>query len=89
MIIVMPCCGEIAHEPQHLVDELGVERGGDLVEEQHLRLHRHRARDRDALLLAAAELVGVGARPFRPSPTRLQQRAGALLGCRVARGRRS
>ena len=69
---------EVAHEAQHLVDELRVERGGDLVEEEHLRLHRHRARDRDALLLAAAQLVGIGVcLLLEPDPP--EQDPGALL----------
>jgi hypothetical protein len=35
---------------------LGVERGGGLVEDQDLRVAQHRARDGDALALAAGEL---------------------------------
>ena len=38
--------------------QLGVEVGERLVKEQHARLHDHRAGERDALLLAAGELVG-------------------------------
>ena len=45
---------------QHLADQLGIERRGDLVEQHQLRLHGERAGDRDALLLAARELVGIG-----------------------------
>ena len=39
-----------------LLADLGVERAEGLVEQQHLGLVRQRARDRDALLLAAGEL---------------------------------
>ena len=53
-----PFRGELAHRVEDLFDELGVERGGDLVEEHHVRFHRQRPGDRDALLLAAGE-------PFR------------------------
>ena len=48
--------GELAHDGEDVADELGVERGRGLVEEQHLRVHGHGARDGDALLLAAREL---------------------------------
>src|SRR5579862_1837108 len=47
--------GELAHECKHLGHELRVERARDLVEQHLLRLHRERASDRDALLLAAAQ----------------------------------
>src|SRR5215510_6608471 len=45
---------------QHLAGELGVEGGGDLVKQHKLRFHGERAGYRDALLLAARELVGIG-----------------------------
>ena len=48
--------GELAHHAEHVADQLGIERRGRLVEQDRLRLHRERARDRDALLLAAGEL---------------------------------
>ena len=38
-----------------------VERGGGLVEQDHLRLDRDRARDAEALLLAAGEAERAGA----------------------------
>ena len=40
---------------QHLAHEFGIERGGRLVEQHHLRLHAERARDGRALLLAAGQ----------------------------------
>ena len=40
-------------------DQLRVERRRDLVEQQQVGLHGQRAHDRDALLLAAGESVGV------------------------------
>ena len=52
--------GEVAHHVEHLADELRVERRGRLVEQHQLRVHRQRARDRDALLLAAGERHRVG-----------------------------
>ena len=54
-----PLGGEGAHHPQHLVDELRVERAGRLVEEHHLGVHRQRPRDRHPLLLPAGELARV------------------------------
>ena len=51
--------GERAHEVEHVADELGVQRRGDLVEQQQLGRGRDRPRDRDALLLTAGEPVGV------------------------------
>ena len=42
----------------HLLAQLVVERGERLVEQQHLRLRRERARQRHALLLAAGDLAG-------------------------------
>ena len=36
----------------------GIERGAGLVEQQHFRIHRQRARDAQALLLAAGKAVG-------------------------------
>ena len=41
----------------HLDPQLGVEIGERLVEQQHVRLDHHRARDRDALELAAGQLM--------------------------------
>ena len=51
--------GEIAHDDEHLADELGVERGSDLVEENDARLHHQGAGDGHALLLPARKLVRV------------------------------
>ena len=51
--------GEVAHHGQHLADQLRVERARDLVEQHRLGLHGERAGDRDALLLAAGELLGI------------------------------
>ena len=53
--------GQILHDREHAADHLGVERGGRLVEEEDLRVHAERPRDRDALPLAARELGGGGA----------------------------
>ena len=50
--------GELDHDVEHLVDHLGVERGGGLVEQHADRVHRQRAGDRHPLLLAAGELAG-------------------------------
>ena len=57
-IMVMPSWARPHHHVEHLADHLGVERRGRLVEQHHDRIHRQRARDRHALLLAAGELAG-------------------------------
>ena len=51
--------GQLADDVEHLGHELRVEGGGDLVEQQQVRLHGQRADDGHALLLAAREPVGV------------------------------
>ncbi|MCY1383515.1 hypothetical protein D9M69_716500 [compost metagenome] len=43
--------GEAAHDAQHLADEFGIERAGDLVEQERVRLHGKRPGDGHALLL--------------------------------------
>ena len=42
--------GKFAHDAEHVTDEFGVERGGRLVEQDRLGLHRQRTRDCDPLL---------------------------------------
>ena len=54
----MPSLASCDHDVEHLVDHLRVERRGRLVEQHADRVHRQRARDGDALLLAAGELAG-------------------------------
>ena len=49
--------GQRPHHAEHLADELGVERRGRLVEQDHLRVHGERPRDGDALLLPAGEIA--------------------------------
>ena len=70
---------ELGHHLEHLVHQLGVERAGDLVEEQELRAHRHRPHDRDPLLLAAREPVGVGV-GLLGEPDALEQPTRPLVG---------
>ena len=82
-IIVMPSLRELAHDDQDLADELGIERRGDLVEEHDVRLHHQRPRDRDALLLAARELVRMLLRLLL-QPHLRQQLVGARLGVLAA-----
>src|SRR5829696_4990036 len=62
--------------------ELRVEGGGHFVEEHDVRLHHQSARDRDALLLAARELVRVLAR-LRVEADAREQLVRALLGLRT------
>ena len=78
--MVMPRAGEVAHHRQHLADQLGIQRAGDLVEQHRLGLHRQRAGDGDALLLAAGELLGIvvaACRRARPARSRAMRRARA------------
>ena len=57
---------------------LRVERRERLVEQQHLRLDRERARERDSLLHAARELVGIALRRVA-EPDELEQLARPVL----------
>ena len=50
---------QAAHLEAHLLAQIGVEIGQRLVEQQRLRLDDQRARQRDALLLAARQLAGI------------------------------
>ena len=51
--------GELADDAEDLADELGVERRGDLVEQQHLGVDHQGPHDGGALVLPAAHPVGV------------------------------
>jgi hypothetical protein len=51
--------GERHHGVEHLLHHLRVEGRGRLVEQHDLRAHAQRARDGDALLLAAGELARI------------------------------
>ena len=51
--------GELFHHQQHLAGQFRIERRGHLVEQHHLGLHGERTGDRDALLLATGEVVGI------------------------------
>ena len=71
--MVSPVCLSSASSDEDLADELRVERAGHLVEQHHGGLADEGAGDRDALLLAAGELVGKGlglARPARRARAR-------------------
>jgi hypothetical protein len=48
--------GELAHDAQHLADQLRIERRGHLVEQHDLGPQSQRPGDRHALLLAAGQL---------------------------------
>ena len=77
--IVRPDVGEFADQGEHLADEFGIQRAGDLVEQQQPRVVGQRAGDRDALLLAAGELVRVGIRLVGQADPG-QQLAAAVVG---------
>jgi hypothetical protein len=72
--------GEAAHDLEHLGDELRVKGARDLVEEHQPRPGREGAHDRDPLLLAAGEAVGVVVHLLRQPESRQQV---ARLGLRV------
>ena len=67
--IVMPAGGQLPDRVQHLGDEDGVQGARDLVEEHHVGVQRERPRDRDALLLATGEPVGIVVAPCPPGRT--------------------
>jgi len=71
-----------SHHDQHLADELGVERRGDLVEEHDVRIHHQSPGDRHSLLLPARELVREPVRLLL-EPDALEKAAGARLGLRT------
>jgi hypothetical protein len=71
----MPSSASVLHHAQHLAHQFGVQRAGDLVAQQHGRLHGQRARNGHALLLAARELIGPGVELLGQAHA-LQQLAG-------------
>ena len=70
---------ESDHDVEHLVDHLGVERGGRLVEQHDLGAHGQGAGDRDALLLAAGQGCGELLRLVLHAHA-LEEGEGLLLG---------
>ena len=64
---------QVAQQVQHLRLDRHVERRHGLVGDQQLRAQRERARDADALALAAGELVRVAVVVLRVQPDRLHQ----------------
>ena len=71
--------GEFHHRVEHLLDHLGIERGGGFVEQHDVRAHAQCARDGDALLLAAGEPGWVFLRLVR-YPHAPQETHGKLFG---------
>ena len=67
----------------HLLAQLEIERRQRLVEQQHARLRRQRARQRDALLLAARQ-VARAARGEAVEPHHLERFGDALVGSAVS-----
>ena len=81
VVIPSRCC-RLRISARSWVRTLRVERRERLVEQQHRRLDRQRAGDRDALLLAAGELVRVAVGGLREAH-QLQQLVGALEARRL------
>src|SRR5579883_1671816 len=57
----------LAHEFEDVASGVAVQRGGRLIEDQHVRPAHDRARDGDPLLLAAAQFDGRQLRPAAQS----------------------
>src|SRR5713101_964651 len=70
--------GQIGHDIEHLVDHLGIEGRGRLVEEHDPRLHGQSAGDGHALLLASREIGGILVGLVR-DPDAREEVAGDLL----------
>src|SRR5262249_23237595 len=76
---------EFAHDIKHAAHELGIERGGGLVEQHDLGFERERASDRHPLLLTAGKLAWIGLRLIR-KPHAIERRHPDALrfGARLA-----
>ena len=71
--------GKLAHDVENFADHFRVEGRGRLVEQHQVRLHRQRAGDGNALLLAAGELAGIFVR-MRLEADAVEQLEGGRLG---------
>ena len=85
--------GQLADDVQHLGHQDRVERAGDLVEQQQVRLHRQGSHDGHPLLLTTREPVGHGIALLRQAEARQElHRLRLSLGGRqlqhLARGER-
>ena len=78
---VLPVCHDLHELVLQLRARQRVERAERLVEQQHLRLHRERARDADALLHAAGHLVRHLVLGVRRARRASAPRACARLSC--------
>ena len=74
----MAFLGELAHDLEHLADELGIEGGGRFVEQHELGLHRKHTGDGNALL-AARQPLGIFGELVAEADF-LEQPAAALIG---------
>ena len=78
--IVRPSrCAQVGEQVEHGRLHGDVERRDGLVGDQDLGLERERARDRDALALAARELARVGVERARRQPDEVEQLAAARV----------
>ena len=73
------CCLKVLEQVDDLRLDGDVERGHRLVADDQLGAHRERARDADALPLAARELMGVAPHVVRVEADRLQEVGDLLL----------
>ena len=83
--IVCPDLLRPRQDVEHLAARPGVEIAGGLVGQDHRGIGHQRAGDRDALLLAARELVGTVVHPV--GETDLRERVAAPSACDRARSR--
>ena len=79
----MPSRARRGHDVEHLVDHLGIQGRGRLVEQHDLRLHGQGPRDGHPLLLPAREVGGMMP-GLLGNAHALQEGAGRLLGLRAA-----
>ena len=82
MTILVPAASKALDHRFDLARRAGIEVRGRLVEEQHLRMQRPGARQREALLLAAGEHAR---RPVRESREARPRRSAASACARAPR----
>ena len=83
-----PVLLQLLDDRQHLAHEFGIKRAGHLVEQERTRASQQRPGDRDALLLAAGQAIGIlpgpVGEPNRPSissPAAFASAAGIPWAC--------
>ena len=75
-------CAQVGQQLQHLRLHRDVERRDRLVRDQHVRLQRQRAREPDALALAAGEFMRKAVAGGRIETDQREQFPGSAIACR-------